>query len=72
MDVPNMLETAKPVLIAFGLKVLGAIALYIIGRWLIGHRVVTSTMNARRPLYAWRRSLYRELLKARRWLDGPA
>ena len=36
MDLPNMLETAKPVLIALGLKVLGAIALYIIGRWLIG------------------------------------
>ena len=31
-----MFETAKPVLVAFGLKVLGAIALYIVGRWLIG------------------------------------
>ena len=36
MDIQNMLETAKPVLIAFGLKVLGAIAIYIVGRWLIG------------------------------------
>jgi small conductance mechanosensitive channel len=29
-------ETAKPMLVAFGLKVLGAIAVYIVGRWLIG------------------------------------
>jgi small conductance mechanosensitive channel len=29
-------ETARPMLVAFGLKVLGAIAVYIIGRWLIG------------------------------------
>jgi small conductance mechanosensitive channel len=36
MDIPGMLETAKPLLIAFGLKVLGAIAAYIIGRMLIG------------------------------------
>ena len=36
MDFPNMMDTAKPVLIAFGLKVLGAIAIYIVGRWLIG------------------------------------
>jgi hypothetical protein len=53
-------------------KELGIVRGAGLGRWLIGHRVVTSTMNARRPLYAWRRSLYRELLKARRWLDGPA
>jgi small conductance mechanosensitive channel len=36
MDIPGMLETARPMLIAFGLKVLGAIAAYIIGRMLIG------------------------------------
>ncbi len=36
MDISNMMDTAKPVLIAFGLKVLGAIAIYIVGRWLIG------------------------------------
>jgi small conductance mechanosensitive channel len=36
MDFTNMIDTAKPVLVAFGLKVLGAIALYIVGRWLIG------------------------------------
>jgi small conductance mechanosensitive channel len=36
MDYTNMFETAKPVVIAFALKVAGAIVLYIIGRWLIG------------------------------------
>ena len=36
MDLQNTFETAKPVLIAFGLKALGAIAIYIVGRWLIG------------------------------------
>jgi small conductance mechanosensitive channel len=36
MDVSSMLETAKPMLIAFGLKVIGAIVAYIIGRMLIG------------------------------------
>ena len=36
MDVTSMFETAKPVVIAFALKVVGAIVLYIIGRWLIG------------------------------------
>jgi small conductance mechanosensitive channel len=36
MDIPGMVETARPLLIAFGLKVVGAIAAYIIGRMLIG------------------------------------
>ena len=36
MDIPGMIETARPIVIAFGLKVLGAIAAYIIGRMLIG------------------------------------
>lgn len=36
MDLTAMLETAKPMLIAFGLKVLGAIVAYIVGRMLIG------------------------------------
>ena len=36
MDIPGALETAKPILIAFSLKVVGAIAAYIIGRMLIG------------------------------------
>ncbi|HKE41451.1 MAG TPA: mechanosensitive ion channel family protein [Casimicrobiaceae bacterium] len=35
MDIPNAIETAKPILIAFALKVLGAIAAYVIGRMLI-------------------------------------
>ena len=36
MDIPGAIETAKPILIAFSLKVLGAIAAYIVGRMLIG------------------------------------
>jgi small conductance mechanosensitive channel len=36
MDLQNMFETAKPALIAVGFKVVGAIVLYIVGRWLIG------------------------------------
>jgi len=36
MDFTNMLDTAKPVIIAIALKVVGAIVLYIVGRWLIG------------------------------------
>jgi small conductance mechanosensitive channel len=32
-----MIETASPIIIAFGLKVLGAIVVFIVGRWLIGH-----------------------------------
>ena len=36
MDFQNWIETAKPILIAFALKVAGAIAAYIVGRMLIG------------------------------------
>ena len=36
MDIPGAIETARPILVAFGLKVLGAIAAYIVGRMLIG------------------------------------
>ncbi len=36
MDVQAMFDNARPMLVAFGLKVLGAIAIYIVGRWLIG------------------------------------
>ena len=36
MDIPGMFQSAQPIIIAFGLKVLGAIAAYIIGRMLIG------------------------------------
>ena len=36
MDIPGMWETARPMLISFGLKALGAIAVFIVGRMLIG------------------------------------
>jgi small conductance mechanosensitive channel len=36
MDLQNMYESAKPALVAFGLKVAVAIVLYIVGRVLIG------------------------------------
>ncbi len=36
MDIAAMWQTAQPALVAFGLKVLGAIAAYIVGRMLIG------------------------------------
>src|SRR5262245_58066991 len=36
MDIERMTETATTVLTAFGLKVLGAIVAWIVGRWLIG------------------------------------
>lgn len=36
MDVQNWIDTAKPLLIAFALKVAGALAAYIVGRMLIG------------------------------------
>lgn len=35
-DIARWMETAQPMLVAFGLKVLGAIAAYIVGRILIG------------------------------------
>jgi small conductance mechanosensitive channel len=34
--VMSWIDQAQPILIAFGLKVLGAIAVFIVGRWLIG------------------------------------
>jgi small conductance mechanosensitive channel len=36
MDIQGMMESARPIVVAFGLKVLGAIVAYIVGRWLIG------------------------------------
>jgi len=36
MDLGNIFESARPVVLAFGLKVLGALALYIVARVLIG------------------------------------
>src|SRR5512143_1977172 len=35
MDLQHMLDTASPIVIALGFKVLGAIVLFIVGRWLI-------------------------------------
>jgi small conductance mechanosensitive channel len=34
--ITSWFDQAQPILLAFGLKVLGAIAVFIIGRWLIG------------------------------------
>jgi small conductance mechanosensitive channel len=47
MDVTNLYETAKPLVIAVALKVAGAIVLYIIGRWLIGlvGTLITKTLE---------------------------
>ena len=47
MDLPALFESARPVLVAFGLKVLGALAVYIIGRKLIGlaSRLVTRVLD---------------------------
>ena len=36
MDIAAMMDSARPMLVAFGLKVLGAIVAYIVGRMLIG------------------------------------
>ena len=36
MDIVAMMDSARPVLVAFGLKVVGAIVAYIVGRMLIG------------------------------------
>jgi hypothetical protein len=47
-------------------KTLGPIRGAGLARHLLDHRVVTSTLTSRRSFYSWRRSLYRELLKARR------
>ena len=47
MDLGNLYESAKPVVIALGMKVLSALVLYIIGRWLIGiaGAVITRAME---------------------------
>ena len=36
MDISGMYDTSKPIIIAMGLKILGAMAIYIVGRMLIG------------------------------------
>ncbi len=36
MDVQSVISSSVPILTAFGLKLLGAIAIWLVGRWLIG------------------------------------
>jgi small conductance mechanosensitive channel len=45
--IASWMDQAQPILIAFGLKVLGAIAVFIVGRWLIGMatRLVNGAMT---------------------------
>src|SRR6187549_1663732 len=43
-QVGSWMEQAQPILVAFGLKVIGAIAVFIIGRWLI--HLVTRLVGA--------------------------
>jgi small conductance mechanosensitive channel len=45
--VGSWIDTAQPILIAFGLKVVGAVIAFMVGRWLIGFatRLVGSTMT---------------------------
>jgi small conductance mechanosensitive channel len=43
-QVGSWMEQAQPILVAFGLKVIGAIAGFIIGRWLI--HLVTRLVGA--------------------------
>ena len=47
MDLNRMVETAGPLVVAFGLKVIGAIVVFVVGRWLIGMAsgVVTRLME---------------------------
>ena len=42
--ISTWMDQAQPILIAFGLKALGAIAVFVIGRWLIS--LVTSLVGA--------------------------
>jgi len=36
MDIVVLVDSARPIVVAMALKILGAIAIYIVGRWLIG------------------------------------
>lgn len=49
MDVHAMAQNALPLLLAFGLKVLGALALWIIGRRVIGFAVVLLVRTLKYP-----------------------
>ena len=45
--ITSWMDQAQPILVAFGLKILGAIAVFIVGRWLIGlaTRLVDAAMT---------------------------
>ena len=47
MNLREMLESAQPVLVAFGLKALGALVVYVVGRKLIGFasRIVSRVLE---------------------------
>jgi len=47
MDFSNLYETSKPIVVAMGLKVAGAIVIYIVGRMLIGlvGTIITKAME---------------------------
>jgi small conductance mechanosensitive channel len=49
-QVNSWLDDAQPILVAFGLKVIGAIAVFFIGRWLIGlaGRLMAAVMTRQR------------------------
>jgi hypothetical protein len=45
---------------------------YVAGaRWLLGGTVVVSSMDGRRPVHAWRRAIFRELLKRPQSVTAP-
>src|SRR6185503_15917626 len=50
MDFDNIIETATTLLTAFGLKILGAIAAWIVGRYLIklGVRLMSAALERQR------------------------
>ena len=47
MDFSNLYETSKPIVVAMGLKIAGAIVIYIVGRMLIGlvGTIITKAME---------------------------
>jgi small conductance mechanosensitive channel len=50
MDLNHIMETVTTIAIAFGLKALGAIVVWVVGRWLIGYAVglVSSALEKQR------------------------
>ena len=47
MDLQKIVDAAGPLILAFGLKIIGALAAWIAGRWLIGVvvNIVSSAME---------------------------